>query len=174
MPCSTDGYAPPTKHQRGLKKTAQIYVLLLILMGKKVPTDVRLASREPYGRVDFAPKMCKMISKMDEKTLNRVVYDGRNANSRKIADWWEKHQAIDKERRAREKEEAKKIELAQKALDKLTKAEAHALILAIREDRFEDIGLDSEDFEDDDEPDAPRKPANRITKKPRLKPGHRC
>jgi hypothetical protein len=67
--------------------------------------------------------LCNHCTNMSKKEQKTVIYDGRNPQARKLADWWEEHQEWDK---ARIKEEEKEIK-KQKILKKLTKEERELL-----------------------------------------------
>jgi hypothetical protein len=59
-----------------------------------------------YGGADYTVELCAMLTAMSPEDANRLVYDGRNAMARKLADWWEEHQKADKLRINRERRDA--------------------------------------------------------------------
>jgi hypothetical protein len=40
---------------------------------------------------DITDGLCHLLANMDEATMNRVVYNGRDARSRRLADWWDEN-----------------------------------------------------------------------------------
>lgn len=53
--------------------------------------------------------LCSIISGMTEEQKSKIVYDGRDPVARKLADWWDRHEAEDKARIAREKKDAQRL-----------------------------------------------------------------
>lgn len=85
-----------------------------------------------YGDVDYLDEMtaylCDWLKNNDGTGLgDKIIYDGKNPESRKLADWWQKHQAADLRREKDEDEARKRDKLIQTALKKLTQAERDAL-----------------------------------------------
>jgi len=77
--------------------------------------DIKEAARSYYGNAEILDSLtaytCGKIKRMDEETLNRVVYDGRNPTARQLADWYEQHEAIDRRRLREEKKREEKVKL---------------------------------------------------------------
>ena len=64
---------------------------------------------------------------MNMLVKGEVLYNGRNAQARDLAAWWENHELLDKERDKLLKAEKKKTKLIASAYAKLTPAEIDAL-----------------------------------------------
>jgi hypothetical protein len=64
---------------------------------------------------------------MSEEQKEQFMYNGRNRDSRRLADWWERHQEWDARRVAEEKTSRRNIMLRGRALNKLTIEEREAL-----------------------------------------------
>lgn len=128
MPCRSD-YMEPTKKEALLQETAQllIYVLANTNRGDKVTERLRNASRDIYCRDDYVPELCAAIRALTEEEQDRIVYDGRNPDARRLADWWDKHQEADRKRLEEEYRQIKREELRNQALAKLTPEEREAL-----------------------------------------------
>ena len=66
-------------------------------------------------------------STLPDDKVEAVVYDGRNPEARKLADWWDHHQTADAEREAEEVHRRNNEVLLAQALSKLTPEEIAAL-----------------------------------------------
>lgn len=128
MPCNSD-YMEPNFREQELQNTAQllVYVRMNTNSGVKVTEKLRNAANNIYCRDDFVPELCAAIRELTEEQEDKLIYDGRNPQARKLADWWEKHQAADKLREQREAAEARKQALRQSGIAKLTEEEKQAL-----------------------------------------------
>lgn len=101
MPCRSD-YLEPTRKEELLQETATLYAYALDELGMEVPNSVLQATTDIYCSVDFVRDLCNLINDMTEDEVNRVVYNARSITSRRLADWWEKHQEADQQRLAEE------------------------------------------------------------------------
>lgn len=128
MPCVSD-YLEPNQRERALQKTAQLYAWSLQQLKQPVPAPLQEAADNQYCRADYVPHLCELLKGLKPKQREELVYDARSKEARALADWWEKHQAADKERAKKEAQETRRKNLAQKALAKLTPAEKRALRL---------------------------------------------
>lgn len=85
-----------------------------------------------YGNIqasdEAARHLCSICKSLQGEELQRVIYDGRNPEARKLADWWENHQEVDRAKAEREADEQRKADLKSKALAKLTDEERKALL----------------------------------------------
>lgn len=126
MPCRSD-YMDPTQKQRLLQETAQLYEYALFEMNLNVPADVKAAAKDIYCRKDFVPQLCELLTVMNELHKQRIVYNAYSSMSRKLANWWEKHQEADRKRIFEEDLQKMQDAVRTKALAKLTDAEKKAL-----------------------------------------------
>jgi hypothetical protein len=128
MPCNSD-YMEPNYKEKALQQTAQllIYVLNHKLVNTKPGPALESATKDIYCRQDYVEKLCNVLSNFSDYELDQIVYDGRNATARKLADWWYKHKYADELRI--EKEKVAKIidEIKKIALSKLTSEEKKML-----------------------------------------------
>ena len=99
MPCRCD-YMEPSQREAESKRVAQLLCFVYNSLGKRIPHDIKAASTNLYGNVEevdnYTAKLCEFIHNFSEEELNSIVYDGRNANSRALADWYDVHQEHDR------------------------------------------------------------------------------
>jgi hypothetical protein len=148
MPCRSD-YPEPSPREIEYKKVSQFlkYVFTEIFSGKFdqfVDADLQKKIRKIrktnanevlYGidkldaisNLDNTASLCELLRLLPENIIEKLVYDGRNPEARKLADWWDNHQAFDLKREKEEKEIIKQENIRKKALGKLTKKEIEAL-----------------------------------------------
>lgn len=132
MPCNGD-YNEPTEREAESRKVCQLLVYVWKSLGVPVKdTSAAKGSREYYGDADnfdeHVASLCAWCAKMAPEEKARIIYDGKNPKARRLADWWDKHQAADRER-LREERDAKRQEiLREQAKKKLTPAEYKALM----------------------------------------------
>jgi hypothetical protein len=120
----------PTQKERLLQETARllIYVRMNTKSGVKVSSRLRAAACDVYCRKDYVSELCDAIRSLTEEEQARIVYDGRNPEARRLADWWDEHQEADRKRLEEELRQVLRNELRRKALDKLTPEEIEALM----------------------------------------------
>lgn len=126
MGCRSD-YMMPTGKERLLQETAILLGYVLEETGQPVPRPVHAASKDIYCRTDFVPDLCTAIRAMDVDTFLRVVYNPYNKESRQLADWWERHEAADRQRQAKEAEDLLKQEFYERVIAKLNDDEIAVL-----------------------------------------------
>ena len=132
MPCNSD-HMEPNRHEAESKLACQLLAYALPLAGQALPSWIAAGAKDYYGaprRLKEATVMlCTLCRTMDESQKEKVIYDGRNPDARKLADWWDEHQKADAVREQREKEATEKAEIQAQALKKLTAEEKAALRL---------------------------------------------
>lgn len=128
MPCRSD-YMEPNGKERQLQETAQllVYVRMNTNSGVKVSNKLKSAARDIYCRQDYVPELCAAIRSLTEEEQARIVYDGRNPEARRLADWWDEHQEADRKRLERQYRQNQRNELRKKALAKLTPEEIEVI-----------------------------------------------
>lgn len=131
MPCVSD-YMEPTAKEIESREVAKhlVYVNSKLSTVDLVDLTVTRAARDQYGDPSqlhsLTNKLCKAIRNMSEAELDHVVYNARDPESRKLADWWERHEAFDKSPEAAE-HIAKLLKLGQDIYESLTGDEQYAL-----------------------------------------------
>jgi hypothetical protein len=129
MPCRND--MSPSAAEYEIRALAQH--LSYVDGALALPTSARVhaAALCTYGDAKllhgFTAELCGKIKGMSPEELDRIVYDGRNAQARALADWWDAHQAADAKREAGLRETARKTALIASAKAKLTAEELDAL-----------------------------------------------
>ncbi len=139
MPCRYDEREPNLRELES-KKVASLIKSLFTKLNKVIPPTVTIAAKErsddgymAYGLVDkldyHTNLLCSAIKSFQQKEIDIYLYNGRDKDARKLADWWDNHVKQDK---IREKIEEKRQEierLKKSGLSKLTKEEREALKL---------------------------------------------
>lgn len=95
MPCNSD-YLEANEKEKTLKETAELLVYVLERMGKTPDQDLVSAANDYYCNKDYVPDLCKEIKSLSEENFEAIVYDARCPKSRRLADWWERHERADK------------------------------------------------------------------------------
>lgn len=95
MPCNTE-YMEPTVQERQRRLAAQLLVYVYGAMKQPVPKEISEGAASLYGGSDdHVKQLCTLVGSMNKEQLDRIVYDGRNAQARKLADWWDEHRKED-------------------------------------------------------------------------------
>lgn len=113
MPCRSD-YMEPNNRERQLQETAQLLGYVLVETDQPVPGPVADAANNIYCATDLVPDLCRAIREMDQATFDRIVYNARDPRSRRLADWWERHDAADQARVAAERAATKRQALIER------------------------------------------------------------
>lgn len=131
MPCNGN-YLNPNERESQSKLVAELLVYLESKDSSYWLTDrTRKAAEAYYGDVEkldaMVSTLCKCISGMTPEVRDKLVYNGYNPTSRKLADWWDHHQEADRVRLLEEKEVKKQERIKEEALEKLSLEEREAL-----------------------------------------------
>ncbi len=126
MPCD-NSYMDPTTAERDSQKICRSLVYVLERLHREVPEWTRKGAGHFYGCVpklnEAVVLLCALCAQMSQEETEAIIYDGRDQQARRLADWWDKHQEADRKREAKEEEERQKMALVQSARDKLTPEE---------------------------------------------------
>ena len=126
MPCRSD-YMEPTHKERLLQETAQLLMYVRDQLKMQPSTALKAAATNIYCTSDYVSDLCHIIHTMTDDDRERIVYDARNPQSRKLADWWEKHQEADRKREAEEDEAIARQEAYEAVIMKLSDEEIAVL-----------------------------------------------
>lgn len=130
MPCQSD-YMAASGHELESQRVCGLITCLWDKMGKDVPEWIVKAAGDYYGnvsRLDEATRiLCETFRGLTTPQTEQFVYNAHDKESRKLADWWERHQEWDVRRKAEEEASRRKIMLKDRAIQKLTVEEREAL-----------------------------------------------
>lgn len=123
-----------TRHEREMVKVCQ---LLLYVQshchGMILPNWIRANSHGGYpdcSRLDHATAtLCGACIAMTDHDQARIIYNGRDSESRRLADWWEARQAADVARAKLKAKQDRRKQLQISGWNKLTSEEREALRL---------------------------------------------
>lgn len=108
MPCRSD-YMEPNGKEKRLQETAQLLAYVItrcseegIAHGVSNVTRVVTAAKNPYCSQDYVPTLCALLRRLPNEVFARTVYNAHDPMSRKLATWWEEHEAADEARREKE------------------------------------------------------------------------
>ena len=130
MPCTSD-YMEPTRAERHRRRAAQCLVELRRLMRVPPLEEEERAARDAYGgRLGdhFVARLCGELQGIVKTVRDELLYsDARDKGRRMLAEWWEEHEEVDRDRERRERVMARKEEALARGISKLTPEEAAAL-----------------------------------------------
>ena len=112
----------PSNMQIYCRETARCFIIARTKRGLVVPDELISLANNEYCQTDFTDELREFIGRMDADTLDAVVYNGRDRDGRRLADWWDDYQE-----RERQRNEAEKQKLICSAMEKLTREEKIAL-----------------------------------------------
>jgi len=120
MPCNSS-HMEPRHAEKDSQEAAALIVYVYDSVGLVAPQDAVLAANDCYGNEsklnDYVVKLCSLCSDMSTKELDEIMYDGRNPDARKLADWWESHKAADVDREKSEGDAKRKTTIIETVTD---------------------------------------------------------
>lgn len=105
MPCRSD-HMEPTHMEQYCQQTAQLYLYAmekLFSLGARtwapeLIKQVTETAKHQYASNNYTAHLCALIGSFTTTEQDLVLYNARDPMSRKLADWWEEHQAVDAKR----------------------------------------------------------------------------
>lgn len=99
MPCNCD-HMEPTARERHQREAATHLVYIYGRMGQPVPAEIARCAADIYGGQtdEWVKFLCTMFKEMNQEQIDRIVYDAKDKRSRALADWYEEHQEVDRQR----------------------------------------------------------------------------
>lgn len=130
MPCDSS-HLEPTAREIESKLVCTLLCYLFKALGRSTPPDVRAASKHVYGDEKLldhhTAMLCAECKKLEDSVhADSILYDGKNPQARRLADWWDRHKLADERRIAAEKSKRQRTDIRKRALKKLTAAERRA------------------------------------------------
>ncbi len=134
MPCDSN-YLSPAQWELDLAEVIDLLDYVQTMRGaRRNGKTVRRGAPQCHGhaskQADLEPlvvKLCAILRRLPPAEFDRLVYNGRSRMSRHLADWWETHDAADKEREAKEQKKLQEQQIVAAAKKKLTPKERKAL-----------------------------------------------
>lgn len=121
----------PTSAEEESQLVAQLICHTLKKMRKTIKPYYRDTANGCYGDVggldELTDTLCGILGSLTDKEEDRIVYDARDKTARKLADWWEEHQILDRKRSVKERKKAKDAKIKKGALAKLSSEEKKVL-----------------------------------------------
>jgi hypothetical protein len=121
----------PTNYELEIAETVKNLIYARKELGMEINKELKAAASTIYFTKEEGDKwvaeLCGILSGLSKAKENKLVYNAKSADSRKLADWWEEHQAADKKRIADEKKKTKEDQERKTALSKLTPKERKLL-----------------------------------------------
>lgn len=130
MGCNSS-YMDPTAEESNSKKMAILVCHVYDILNMDIPEPIRHASNHVYGNTllidQLVVMLCEVCTRMTDDQKDSIIYNGRDATSRDLASWWDRHKAADEARILLEKEAIETQRLRDSAISKLTAEEIKAL-----------------------------------------------
>lgn len=102
MPCRSE-YMEPTKREKEARRVAELIDYVYYWMGKDPEIDIPRANQlhlDHSAKLDiWTDHLCSLCRNMTEEEKDSCIYNGRERDARRLADWWEEHESADKRRR---------------------------------------------------------------------------
>ena len=132
MGCRSD-YMEPNEREKESVLVCHLLIFAFTELKRKIPQDVVSAAMATYGDVvrldEHTALLCDTCANMSVRYCERIIYNGRSPDSRRLADWWDRHQEADKKRIDEEMGKKKNEVLVKSAKSKLSLEELEALVV---------------------------------------------
>ena len=100
MPCNSD-HMEQTRKEAAIQHAAQIFGVVYNLLGMHVPQWLDDADCYYADDDTVIPKLCEFMNGLPDDALDTLLYsDAKDKKRRAVADWWEKHEQVDRDREA--------------------------------------------------------------------------
>lgn len=130
MGCRSD-YQEAGKREIESKRVCELLKYVFTERNQPVPEAIEKGAANYYGDLPMLDAntslLCAYIRSVPEDVVDKLLYNGRNPEARKLADWWDEHKLADAKREAEEQNREKIKALQQQALSKLSAEEIEAL-----------------------------------------------
>ena len=129
MPCNSSHMEPDHLEERS-RNLSQMIVWLSGKLQKPVKEGIRASAKSAYGNRGACDELAQTLCSLCNLAPEEVIYNGRDKDARRLADWWDEHQEADRAREEQERVESELQKLRFTALSKLTDEEKVALGLS--------------------------------------------
>ena len=86
----------PTNKEIQQRKTCQLYVYVLIALGKEVPYDIHECADDYDYIVECSGRLAQTLKELESETFDTLVNDSGSPQARELANWWEMYKEADK------------------------------------------------------------------------------
>jgi len=133
MPCNCD-HLKPTELESESRRIAKHVVYAATRLDIALEPWIFKVAVNDYGEPSRAQELTIMLCDMCNQIAadgkaDEFIYNGKIPEARKLADWWDEHQEIDRKRIIAEEVKREKERKKKAALSKLTDEEKEALDL---------------------------------------------
>lgn len=130
MPCRSD-HMEPIEREIETKAVCGHIIYIMNCLDSDYPEGLTDSYNNIYPSQEETDKwtayLCSVLHSFSPEEEDRIVYEARDAESRKLADWWEEHQRKDRERENVERQKQREDQARKIALTKLTDYEKELL-----------------------------------------------
>ena len=130
MPCKTE---EPSPIQQEGQLVGELLLYVYYMLGIKPSATSITISKEYFAKTSdvhsAVEELCTLLRNLNNTCVEdyeKIVYNAKSKNSRRLADWWEKHQEMDA-RRIEQELQAEKQRSVDYILKKLTREDITAL-----------------------------------------------
>lgn len=103
MPCDCS-HLKANEHEEESRKVSEFIVFVCKKLRKKPDPLIVKTAKDYYGNPgqvhELTDMLCGLCRSMKPKEADLIIYNGRDATSRRLADWWDLHKKADKKKRA--------------------------------------------------------------------------
>lgn len=130
MPCDGSYMNPSQKEIESLEVCKRI-IFLFGRLGFAIPSSILEAATSQYGDLKNLDRnidlLCMAIRQMTEDQKQSIIYNGRNKESRKLANWWEEHTEADSKKKPPTAEEIQEAKILFSVLSSLPQMDYNIL-----------------------------------------------
>jgi thiamine pyrophosphate-dependent acetolactate synthase large subunit-like protein len=127
----------PTQRELETQLVCQllVYIESVGIFDMILSNDIFEGANHFYGKAEvndvdeLTATLCNLCQQLEQSEEGqKIIYDGKNRDARKLADWWQNHQEMDRQREQKRKEKENRKKLKEQALAKLTEEEKEAFL----------------------------------------------
>lgn len=120
MPCRSD-YMEQTNSEKRFQETTELLVWVMHSLHMTPPYKYVTNNTYYSKNVGQVEALCEFLRNLkDTPAFDRIVYNARDPMSRRLATWWEEHEAEDQKRERAEANEIADVAIFAKLTSNLT------------------------------------------------------